>query len=149
MKNGNIGVNGLVVFGNSLFGGSTGLNAYLNFGATSGSSGYGIRDNNGLLEFKNSSSTWQSLQATLWTLCGGPCGGGGAGMSGWEVIYQTCSGATCSAACSAGKKATGGGCVLINGGGNLQDSYGGESGWTCDYNGSINTVRAQVYCVSI
>ena len=76
VKDGKIGVGGLVVFGNSLFGGSANSNAYLNFGATSGSSGYGIRDNNGLIEFKNSSSTWQSIQSILWTLCGGTCGNG-------------------------------------------------------------------------
>ena len=76
VKNGGLGVNTLTVFGNSLFGGFDDSDAYLNFGDTSGSAGYGIRDNNGLLEFKNSSSTWQSLQSVLWTLCGGPCGGG-------------------------------------------------------------------------
>ena len=174
VKNGGLGLNSLAVFGNSLFGGSAGSNAYLNFGDTSGSSGYGIRDNAGTLEFKNDGGDWASIQSSIQSLTGitsavstttfanginvqggcvavnGTClGTGGGGMSGWEVIYNTCSGATCSAACSAGKKATGGGCVLINGGGNLQDSYGGESGWTCDYNGSINTVRAQVYCLSI
>ena len=36
VKNGGLGVNTLTVFGNSLFGGSTGSNAYLNFGATAG-----------------------------------------------------------------------------------------------------------------
>lgn len=174
VKDGGIGVNSLAVFGNSIFGGSAGSNAYLNFGGTSGVNGYGIRDNAGTLEFKNDGGDWASIQSSIQSLTGitsavstttfanginvqggcvavnGTClGTGGGGMSGWEVIYNTCSGATCSAACSAGKKATGGGCVLINGGGNLQDSYGGESGWTCDYNGSINTVRAQVYCLSI
>lgn len=53
VKNGGLGVNSLAVFGNSLLGGSAGSNAYLNFGATSGSSGYGIRDNAGTLEFKS------------------------------------------------------------------------------------------------
>lgn len=203
VKNGGIGLNSLAVFGNSLFGGSTGSNAYMNFGTTSGSNGYGIRDNAGLLEFKNSGGDWASIQSTIYNLVVGAAswaasgndiyntnsgnvgigtaipsaklevagqvkitgGSPGAGKvltsdssglaswatpsSGWQVIYQTCSGATCSAGCPAGKKATGGGCVLINGGGNLQDSYGGESSWTCDYNGSINTVRAQVYCVNI
>ena len=90
VKNGGLGVNTLTVFGNSLFGGSTGSNAYLNFGDTSGVNGYGIRDNNGLLEFKNSSSTWQSLQSVLWTLCGGPCGGASASWtSSGNNIYNT------------------------------------------------------------
>ena len=52
IKNGNIGVNGLAVFGNSLLGGATSSNAYLNWGATLGVNGYGIRDNAGTLEFK-------------------------------------------------------------------------------------------------
>ena len=79
VKNGGLGVNSLAVFGNSLFGGSTGSIAYLNFGTTVGELGYGIRDNGGLLEFKNSGGSWQSIQNILWTLCGGDCGGGGGG----------------------------------------------------------------------
>ena len=70
VKNGGLGVNTLTVFGNSLFGGSTGSNAYLNFGGTGGSSGYGIRDNGGLLEFKNSGGSWASLQSTIFSLVG-------------------------------------------------------------------------------
>ena len=53
MKNGGLGLNSLAVFGNSLFGASAGSNAYLNFGAASGEGGYGIRNNDGTLEFKN------------------------------------------------------------------------------------------------
>ena len=34
---------------------------YLNFGTTTGASGYGFRDNGGVLEFKNSSGTWNSI----------------------------------------------------------------------------------------
>ena len=75
VKNGGLGLNALTVFGNSLFGGSTGSNAYLNFGATSGENGYGIRDNAGTLEFKNNGGTWQSIQNILYALCGGECGG--------------------------------------------------------------------------
>ena len=45
-KNGNIGL-----YGNLLLAANGG--SYLNFGATSGSDGYGIRDNNGTLEFKS------------------------------------------------------------------------------------------------
>jgi hypothetical protein len=71
VKNGGLGVNSLAVFGNSLFGGSAGSNAYLNFGATSGSAGYGIRDNAGTLEFKNNGGTWDSLQTIVYNLTGG------------------------------------------------------------------------------
>jgi hypothetical protein len=44
-------------------GGNVGLNAsaYLNFGATLGTSGYGIRDNAGVLEVKDSSGCWFAL----------------------------------------------------------------------------------------
>lgn len=43
--------------------GNIGLNAggYLNWGDTDGSSGYGIRDNSGTIEFKNSGGTWGAL----------------------------------------------------------------------------------------
>ena len=68
VKNGGLGVNSLAVFGNSLFGGFNGSNAYLNFGATGGRNGYGIRDNNGLIEFKNSGGTWGSLQSIICAL---------------------------------------------------------------------------------
>ena len=71
VKNGAIGINGLVVFGNSLLGGFDDSDAYLNFGDISGSAGYGIRDNAGLLEFKNSGGSWSSIQATVFNLVGG------------------------------------------------------------------------------
>lgn len=61
VKSGSIGMNGLAVFGNSILQ----ANSYLNWGATSGSSGYGIRDNAGALEFKNSGSSWQTIQAIV------------------------------------------------------------------------------------
>lgn len=37
---------------------------YLNFGATSGASGYGIRDNAGTIQFKQSGGSWVSLPAS-------------------------------------------------------------------------------------
>ena len=99
VKNGGLGVDTLTVFGNSLFGGSTGSNAYLNFGDTSGSSGYGIRDNAGTMEFKSNGDTsglkngWYSLQELVSNLCsGGACGGGGGGgpwATSGNNIYNT------------------------------------------------------------
>jgi len=38
-----------------------GTNRYLNFGTTSGTTGYGIRDNAGAIEFKSSGGAWGSL----------------------------------------------------------------------------------------
>lgn len=46
-----------------------GPNNYLNFGTFSGSSGYGFRDNGGVMEFKNSGGSWT------------PIGSGGSGSS--------------------------------------------------------------------
>jgi hypothetical protein len=57
-KNGNIGL-----YGNILLAASGG--SYLNFGATSGSTGYGIRDNNGTLEFKNSGGVWYNMNTVI------------------------------------------------------------------------------------
>lgn len=84
VKNGTIGVNGLAVFGNSLLGGSAGSNAYLNFGATAGTSGYGIWDNAGTLEFKNSGGSWSTLQNTIYSYCSG--GGCGSSSIAWANI---------------------------------------------------------------
>ena len=88
VKNGGLGVNTLTVFGNSLFGGGAGSNAYMNFGEISGSGGYGIRDNDGTLEFKNDGGDWASLQTVIFNL---------AGAASWTVsgndIYNTNSGA--------------------------------------------------------
>jgi hypothetical protein len=41
--------------------------SYLNFGATSGSGGYGIRDNAGTLQVKNNAGSWQNIGAAVWT----------------------------------------------------------------------------------
>jgi len=62
-KNGNIGL-----YGNILLAASGG--SYLNFGATSGSSGYGIRDNNGTLEFKSTGGTWNNFTNTVLNVLG-------------------------------------------------------------------------------
>ncbi len=58
IKNAGLGLNSLAVFGNAILNGAS---RYLNFGTTAGSSGYGIRDNAGTLEFKNSDGNWQSM----------------------------------------------------------------------------------------
>jgi hypothetical protein len=91
VKNGGLGLNSLAVFGNSLLGGSYGSNAYLNFGETSGSSGYGIRDNAGTLEFKNDGGSWDSLQNIVYDLSGGG-GGSGSWASSGSNIYNSNSG---------------------------------------------------------
>jgi hypothetical protein len=52
---------------------SVAANGYLNFGTTSGASGYGIRDHNGTIQCKNSGGAWGA--------CGGSGGGGGGGSA--------------------------------------------------------------------
>jgi hypothetical protein len=61
VKNASIGVNGLAVFGNTLLQPS----AYLNWGVTAGTVGYGMRDNSGTLEFKNTGGTWASMNTAI------------------------------------------------------------------------------------
>ncbi len=61
VKNAGLGVNSLAVFGNAIL---AGVSSYLNFGTTAGSSGHGIRDNNGTMEFKNTNGSWQGMLST-------------------------------------------------------------------------------------
>jgi|GEM_PF-3096721 len=72
VKNGDVGVNNLSAFGNTLLSGlGVGTGRYLNFDYTSAgtsgtaASGYGIRDNAGTLEFKNLGGSWASLQSLI------------------------------------------------------------------------------------
>lgn len=68
VKNAGLALNSLAVFGNAIL---SGTSRYLNFGSAAGGSGYGIRDNAGTMEFKNSSGGWGSFVATdVGTLCG-------------------------------------------------------------------------------
>ena len=66
-KNGVLGVNGLAVFGDTILGGP---NSYLNFGATAGANGYGIRDNTGTLEFKNTGGGWNNFTNSVLNVLG-------------------------------------------------------------------------------
>jgi hypothetical protein len=62
VKNAGLSVNSLIVYGNALI---SGVSKYLNFGSTPGSSGYGIRDNAGTMEVRNSNyPTWYSIATT-------------------------------------------------------------------------------------
>jgi hypothetical protein len=77
-KNGYAGFSGIGVFGTTMLDAALNpipsLFTYLNFSnltsPISGASGYGIRDNNGTLEFKNSGGSWQTLQQTVATFVG-------------------------------------------------------------------------------
>lgn len=60
VKSAGLGVDSLAVFGNSIL---SGASRYLNFGTLSGTTGYGIRDNAGTLEFKHSGGSWAAMAA--------------------------------------------------------------------------------------
>lgn len=62
VKNGGLSLNALAVFGNAIFLGTTN---YLNFGTTAGITGYDIRNNSGIMEFKNGGGTWESLTTII------------------------------------------------------------------------------------
>ncbi|MFN0219234.1 MAG: hypothetical protein ACKVP4_10505 [Hyphomicrobium sp.] len=71
VKNGGLSLNTLVIFGNTLFSGlGAGIGRYLNFdyttGGTSGTgaSGYGFRDNSGIMEVKNRGGAWAPFATT-------------------------------------------------------------------------------------
>ena len=61
IKNAGLGINSLAVFGNAIL---SGTSRYLNFGSSAGSPGYGIRDNAGTMEFKNSAGSWGAFLST-------------------------------------------------------------------------------------
>ena len=55
-----------------------GTNKYINFNTLVGSSGYGFRDNGGVMEFKNSGGAWTPIG-----------GGGGGGTPATTVVSET------------------------------------------------------------
>ncbi len=85
IKNGGIGVNSLAVFGNAVL---SGTNRYLNFGDGALESGYGIRDNNGVIECKNKNGSW------------GTCGGG-TSDGGGNASFLICSNSSTDPRCVA------------------------------------------------
>lgn len=89
VKNAALGVNALAIFGNALL---SGTGNYLNFGNTSGSGGYGLRDMNGTLEFKNSGGSWANLNTTIQnylTLNNYVSGGSQWTTNGSNIYYNT------------------------------------------------------------
>ena len=76
---------GLQVYGNVSVSGSSifSSNGYLNFGKNVGSAGYGFRDNNGTVQFRNKSTPGQN---TSWTSFGG--GGGTPAGSNTQIQFN-------------------------------------------------------------
>jgi hypothetical protein len=58
---------------------------YINFSSTDGTSGYGIRDNAGTIECKNSGGSWSACQGAA----GSTFGAGTVGAPGWAVSGDT------------------------------------------------------------
>ncbi|MDD5071375.1 MAG: hypothetical protein PHQ42_01425 [Patescibacteria group bacterium] len=52
--------------------GNLGLSAggYINWGSTDGTGGYGLRDNSGTLQFKNSGGAWGDIPSVIWSVSG-------------------------------------------------------------------------------
>lgn len=65
-----------------------GSNQYLNFGNTTGSSGYGIRNNGGKLEVKDSGGAWIKLVDKPWFVASGTAEGW-QGQSAGTWLYPT------------------------------------------------------------
>lgn len=62
IKDGSLGLKSLAVFGHTLFF-SGGAITYTNYGSTSGGGGYGIRDNNGVMEYRDRGGMWTSFSS--------------------------------------------------------------------------------------
>ena len=77
VKNAGLSLNSLAVFGNTILSGTTN---YLNFGTTAGITGYGIRNNSGILELKHNGDTWLRL------------GGVAAGTTDYVTKYTSSAG---------------------------------------------------------
>ncbi len=78
----------LNVYGNIVISPASG---YLNFGYVNGTNGYGLRDNSGTLQYKNSGGAWENI------------GGGGANVGGGaagEVAYYQTAGSALAATSS-------------------------------------------------
>ncbi len=60
VKNGALSLDALAVFGSALVSGSGGV-SYINFGSSAGSDGYGFRNNNGTMQFKNQNGEWKNI----------------------------------------------------------------------------------------
>lgn len=65
VKSAGLSVDALAVFGNTILNGAS---RYLNFGTIVGSTGYGLRDNAGTMQFKNSSGAWTNIPAAAGVL---------------------------------------------------------------------------------
>ena len=63
--------------------------SYLNWGATAGAGGYGMRDNGGIIEYRNSTGAWTSISAGAGGMA---IGGNIASVTAGSVLYANASG---------------------------------------------------------
>jgi len=154
IKDGGVGLGALAVFGDVIL---SGVGRYLNFGLTPGEDGYGLRDNNGLLEFKNAGSSWQSFGGIIQQyvisnpgsfdtaieqyLNENPPQGSSQSLS-CTTAANNFGGTHGSATCPSGFTLTGGGGGCDNG--PVRNSRTAGNGWelTCAESGSSNRVEA-------
>lgn len=72
----NTGSSGTYIYPINSWGLLLAASKYLNWGSTYGTSGYGLRDSSGTMQWKNSGGSWQDI---------GTGGGGGSGGSNWAT----------------------------------------------------------------
>lgn len=129
MKNAGLAVNSLAVFGNAII---QGTSRYLNFGTVPGDTGYGIRDNAGVLEFKNNGTSWTAIGSgnetdpQVGTLTNGQwCTSDGTavnctntaptgGVGTCTIRSSAFNGTSQTVSCTGSEKLTGGGCEVLN-----------------------------------
>lgn len=73
--------------------GNLGLSAgaYLNFGSADGETGYGLRDNSGTIQFKNSGGSWTNLGSggsSSWSSLTAPAADLTLNMAGYKTIFN-------------------------------------------------------------
>ena len=73
-----------------------GTNKHLNWGSTSGTSGYGLRDNAGSMEYKDSGGSWAGFSAGSQTPWTANIDGGGYNLTNVDYITATGTNATSS-----------------------------------------------------
>lgn len=135
VKNAGLSVNALAVFGNMIMNGAS---RYLNFGTTVGSNGYGIRDNAGTMQFRNSGGTWNnflpSTGVTGITFADGTtqttaASGGGTLTCTTRTASIPNSWTPATVNCAAGEIMTGGGYVATSQGASCQYNNPQGNGW--------------------
>jgi hypothetical protein len=127
IKEAGLGLDALAVFGNAIL---SGTSRYLNFGDGAGENGYGLRDNAGTMEFKNTGGTWSAFLAstTAGATASDTVGGGCTGDSSWgnaiDCLSEVCDPTQIAGSCPADYFATRTGRPSVQCTGGLQNNCG-------------------------